>query len=137
MEKNQKKNLKELFWYGVSGITTAAVNVGIYYLLSNIGIDYRVSNFLAIINSKIYSFFTNKYLVFRTHHSSWQESIYEFFKFFLARGFTGIIDFVGVWLMVSILGMDRLISKYVIQIIVIIMNYILGKKIVFRRGKKT
>ena len=71
--KKNKKNINELLWYSVSGITTAVVNIGLYYFFSEIGFDYRLSNLIAIVSSKIYAFFTNKYLVFRTHSSSWQE----------------------------------------------------------------
>lgn len=138
MKENQtkKNNIKELFWYGVSGVTTAAVNIGLYYFFSKIGLDYRLSNFIAIVSSKIYAFYTNKYLVFRTHCSSWQEAVHEFVKFILARSFTGIIDFVVVWLAVSVLGMDRMFSKYAVQILVIIINYVFGKEIVFKRRDK-
>ena len=131
-----KEQLKELFWYGISGVTTAIVNIGVYYGLQKIGFDYNIANLIAIITSKLYAFITNKLLVFKTSTNSIKDFFLEFFKFFMARSFTGIVDFVGVWFMVSILGFDRMISKYAIQIVVIILNYVLGKKFVFLKGKK-
>ncbi len=131
-----KEQLKELFWYGISGVTTAFVNIGVYYVLQKIGFDYNIANLIAIITSKLYAFITNKLLVFKTSTNSIKDFFLEFFKFFMARSFTGIVDFVGVWFMVSILGFDQMISKYAIQIVVIILNYVLGKKFVFLKGKK-
>ncbi len=126
-----KEQLKELFWYGISGVTTTIVNIGVYYLLQKAGMDYNIANLIAIVTAKLYAFVTNKILVFRTHTPSFKEFFVEFFKFFVARGFTGVVDFVGVWFMVSVCGIDQMISKYFIQVVVIILNYVFGKKFVF------
>lgn len=126
-----KEQLKELFWYGISGVTTTIVNIGVYYLLQKAGLGYNIANLIAIVTAKLYAFVTNKILVFRTHTPSFKEFFVEFFKFFVARGFTGVVDFVGVWFMVSICGIDQMISKYFIQVVVIILNYVFGKKFVF------
>ncbi len=130
-----KEQLKELFWYGISGVTTTIVNIGVYYLLQKAGLGYNIANLIAIVTAKLYAFVTNKILVFRTHTPSFKEFFVEFFKFFVARGFTGVVDFVGVWFMVSICGIDQMISKYVLQVIVIVLNYVLGKKYVFSKNK--
>lgn len=131
-----KEQLKELFWYGISGVTTTLVNVGLFYVLQKAGMNYNLANLIAIISAKLYAFVTNKLLVFRTHTPSFKEFFVEFFKFFVARGFTGVVDFVGVWFMVSVCGIDRMISKYVIQVVVIVLNYVLGKKFVFIKEKE-
>lgn len=136
-ERNKRKNnIKEIFWYGISGVTTAAVNIGFYYLLISIGTDFRIANLIAIISSKVYAYFTNKYLVFRTRCNTYRKALVEFIKFLFARGFTGLIDFIGVWFAVDYLSVDRMVSKYAIQVIVIILNYILGRVFVFTRDKR-
>lgn len=136
-QKKLKNNIKEIFLYGISGVTTAVVNIGLYCLLISIDIDFRIANLLAITSSKAYAFFTNKYLVFRTRCNTYSEALVEFLKFLFVRGGTGLIDFIGVWFAVDYLSVDRMISKYAIQVIVIILNYILGKVFVFtRRNKK-
>ena len=126
-----KEQLKELIWYGISGVTTTLVNVGLFYVLQKAGMQYNIANLIASVSAKLYAFVTNKYLVFRTKSTSFKDACLEFFKFFIARGFTGVVDFVGVWFMVSVLSIDRMISKYVIQVVVIILNYVLGKLFVF------
>ena len=52
---------------------------------------------------------------------------------FFARGFTGIIDIFGMFYAVEILKADEMFTKCVIQVIVIILNYILGKRVVFNK----
>ncbi|MBP3277329.1 MAG: GtrA family protein [Butyrivibrio sp.] len=126
-----KEQLRELIWYGISGVTTTLVNVGLFYVLQKAGMQYNIANLIAIVSAKLYAFITNKYLVFRTKSESFLDACLEFFKFFIARGFTGVVDFVGVWFMVSVCGIDRMISKYVIQVVVIVLNYVLGKLFVF------
>jgi putative flippase GtrA len=131
-----KEQLRELFWYGIAGVTTTLVNIGLFYILQKAGMQYNIANLIAIVSAKLYAFVTNKYLVFRTGNMGFKEACIEFFKFFVARGFTGVVDFVGVWFMVSVCGIDRMISKYVIQIVVIILNYVLGKLFVFIRKEE-
>ncbi len=128
---SDKKQLKELFWYGIAGVTTTLVNVGLFYVLQKAGMQYNIANLIAIVSAKLYAFITNKFLVFRTKSESFWDACIEFFKFFIARGFTGVVDFVGVWFMVSVCGIDQMISKYVIQVVVIVLNYVLGKLFVF------
>ena len=126
-----KEQLRELIWYGISGVTTTLVNVGLFYVLQKAGMQYNIANLIAIVSAKLYAFITNKYLVFRTKSEGFLDACLEFFKFFIVRGFTGVVDFVGVWFMVSVCGIDRMISKYVIQVVVIVLNYVLGKLFVF------
>ncbi len=131
-----KDQLRELFWYGIAGVTTTLVNVGLFYILQKTGMQYNIANLIAIVSAKLYAFITNKYLVFRTGNMGFKKACLEFLKFFVARGFTGVVDFAGVWFMVSACGIDRMISKYVIQVVVIILNYVLGKLFVFVRKEE-
>ena len=59
----------------------------------------------------------------------------ECLKFIVARGFTGVVDYFGVIFMVDMLKIDENISKITIQVLVIILNYIFGKLLVFNKKK--
>ncbi len=48
----------------------------------------------------------------------------------------GTIDLVGVPFLVGGLAFDKKIAKYIMAVVVIIVNYILRKKIVFRKKRK-
>ena len=57
-------------------------------------------------------------------------------RFVLARGATGMFDYFGLMVAVELFHFDPVWSKYGIQLIVIILNYVLGKRIVFVRTSK-
>ena len=60
----------------------------------------------------------------------------EIIRYIFARGFTGLIDIFGMLFAVEILMADEMIAKYIIQVIVIVLNYIFGKRLVFRGNEK-
>lgn len=123
----------ELIRYLLVGITTIVINLIIYYIFIIIGLEYWIANAFAIVFSKLYAFTTNKLLVFRTKQKTVSGFLQEAKRFFLARSFTGLIDYFGLIVAVEFFGADKLISKYVLQVIVIVLNYIMGKHLVFKK----
>ena len=134
MKNTESKNgLGQGIRYILVGITTTLINIGIYHGLLLLGVDYKISNVFAVVLCKIYGYAANKLIVFQSHCRNSRELLAEIGKYVLARGFSGLVDYFGLILAVEVLGLDEVISKYIIQAIVIIMNYVLGKFIVFRR----
>lgn len=126
------RNKKELYRYFAVGISTTVFNVAVYHLLLSAGLEYWLGNAIAIVGSKIYAYLTNKFIVFHSHCTSCTKALLELVRFVFARGFTGLVDYFGLIFAVEVLCMDQVISKYCIQIVVIVLNYFIGKKVVFR-----
>lgn len=131
------KRLKEIINrqvidYFIWGVSTTLVNLVLYTLLCLI-VDYRIANFIAIIVCKIYAYVVNKYFVFRSRCGNMKELFQEVSRYVLSRGFTGLVDYVGVLILVEVAGIHKLASKYFITVLVMFLNYILGKYAVFRR----
>ena len=59
-----------------------------------------------------------------------------FCKFISARLVTMVIEVGGVWLLVSVMGLNDMIGKFLTQFIVLILNYIFSKFFVFTTGKR-
>jgi putative flippase GtrA len=57
----------------------------------------------------------------------------EFVKFVGARLSTMVIEVGGVWLMADVMQMNDLIAKFIIQFIVLALNYIFSKFLVFKK----
>lgn len=125
-----RKKVTELVRYGISGAGTTLLNIFLYQFLL-IFLDYRVSNLIAILVSKTFAYAVNKKYVFRSKCKNTRELIAEIVRFIVTRGATGLLDYFGLILAVETFGFDRVWSKYVIQAIVIVLNYILGKRAVF------
>ena len=130
--KISKERFLEIFRYGLTGLSNTLVNIFIYHFLLLIGVDYNLSNFIAILICKIYGYVVNKLFVFRSRCSTRKELLSEIVKYILSRGFSCLIDYFGLLFAVEILHGDKIISKYVIQIIIIVMNYLTGKFMVFK-----
>ncbi|MEE6207969.1 MAG: GtrA family protein [Alphaproteobacteria bacterium] len=122
----------EVLRYLVAGATTTLLNILLYTVLILFGLQYTYANLIALITSKIYAFFINKYYVYKHKSQTGKDLLTEIAKFTLVRGFTGIFDYFSVMVLIEILSFNKLVAKYIIVLIVIILNYILGKKYVFR-----
>ncbi len=129
---------REFITYGVFGVLTTLVNILIFKLLfENLAVAYGIANIVAVLAAKVFAYITNKLFVFRSHCTNLKELFLEIVKYVFARGFTGLIDIFGMFFAVEVLHADEMITKYIIQVIVIILNYILGKKVVFKKHDKS
>lgn len=132
-----KDKIKALVLYGIFGALTTAINIVIFWLLSDvITINYLVANALAWIIAVVFAFFTNKLYVFESRGMTKAVVVKEFTEFILARAATGVLDMVFMYIGVSLLSWDQTITKVIINVIVIILNYVISKLWVFKKGEK-
>ena len=122
---------KELCGYIFWGVLSAILNVGLAQLLVWGGIDYKISNAVTLIIVKLFCYFTNKVFVFKTPFESFGKFIRDAVRFIFARGITFVVDYVGVILLVEGMKQSFFISKCLLSVITIILNYILSKKLMF------
>lgn len=121
---------KEVFAYCLWGTTTTVVSVVAYMGLSSV-VDYRLANLAAILMGKVYAYVVNKWFVFKSVCGNWKLLLREMGAYLLARGLTGIIDFVGVVILVEWMYIGKNTAKLLTTTTVIAVNYFLGKKVVF------
>ena len=137
------KSIKELFYkyeeiisYLIVGGLTTMVSLITYYLLvytildPNIGIELQIANIVSWIFSVTFAYFTNRKYVFKSKNKiSFKEGI----SFYISRIGTLFLDMLMMYVFVTVLGFNDKIIKFVVQIIVINLNYILIKFIVFKK----
>ena len=121
---------RELVLYVVFGTFTFLVNVVTYFLFQSVmGIYYLVSNVLAWFFSVLFAYITNRTWVFE---SKSPEILKEMSLFFGGRIFSGVVDTALMYLFIDVLVLGNTFSKIVVQIIVIVLNYVFSKLIVFK-----
>ena len=120
---------KELFWYVVFGVLTTVVNIVVYFVFTRLGVNYLVSNAIAWFLSVLFAYVTNRKWVFESKSS---DILKECGLFFSGRIFSGVVDMGLMWLFIDILSIGDVISKIVVQVIVVILNYVVSKWIVFK-----
>ncbi len=126
----------------IFGGLTTVVNWVTYSLFVSF-CSITVSNVFAWIFAVVFAYITNKIFVFE--QKSWKPSIafFEFTKFVSSRVLTGVIEIVGVDILVylglnqTILGVRGMAAKVTVSIVVVILNYVFSKLIVFNKKNDT
>jgi len=121
---------RELILYVVFGAFTFFVNLISYFFFANmLGINYLISNAIAWFLSVLFAYITNRIWVFESKSPN---ILKEMSLFFGGRIFSGVVDMLLMYTFIDLLVFDSSISKIIVQIIVIILNYIFSKLIVFK-----
>ena len=89
-----------------------------------------VSNVLSWIIAVLFAYFTNRVIVFNSKNKNY---IKEFISFTGSRVITLILDTLLMILFVRSLNMNDMIAKLIVQIVVIIGNYLISKLLVFKK----
>ncbi len=124
---------KEISLYLIFGVLTTVVNIGLFNVLFSLKVNYLIANLVALITAKAFAYVTNKFFVYKSRTQYAHETLSELLRFGLARGFTGFVDYFGMILLVELLHQNPRVSKYLLQVVVIALNYLLGRKVVFVR----
>ena len=121
---------RELVLYVVFGAFTFFVNIAVYFLFEDVlGVNYLISNIVAWFFSVLFAYITNRIWVFE---SKSPDILKEMALFFGGRIFSGVVDTALMYLFIDVMMIGDAISKIVVQIIVIVLNYIFSKLIVFK-----
>lgn len=126
---------KEFILYIVFGILTTVVSISSYYICSEIlNIHYLVSNIISWILSVIFAYFTNRVWVFESKSKNLSDILKEMFTFVNCRLLSGVIDMATMFVLVEAIHINDMYAKIFTQFIVVILNYVLSKLIVFKES---
>lgn len=98
-----------------------------------------VSNIISWFCVIVFAFITNKLWVFRSKSFNKKVLFPEFIKFFFTRLVTGVLEMVAVPVLMnsgidqSVFGINGMMSKIVVTVAVIILNYVFARLVVFRK----
>lgn len=135
MKEIIKRN-REIISYLIIGVLTTIVSLISYYLLTitilspNNPLELTIANIISWIISVLFAYITNRKYVFQSKDKN---ILKEVSKFTLSRVTTLIIDILLMFIFVSILHFNDKIIKLLVQIIIIILNYIFSKLLVFKK----
>jgi len=124
-----QEGMRYLIFGGVSTI----LNILVFILLDKLGISTIISNFIAWVVSIVFAYFTNKMCVFNTKTNNKKELSKEVFSFVGCRILTLLIDELYMYITIDILNFNSLIMKIISNIIVIILNFVFSKILIFKK----
>ena len=125
---------KEMLLYAFFGGGTVLISIGSYAVLTEIfGWDILLANAMAWIFATLFAFFTNRTWVFSSHATGVRAFCLQLFSFSFGRFLTLLIEEWMLYYFVWMLQWSNMGVKVVAQAVVIILNYLFSKLIVFRR----
>ena len=126
---------REMIQYIIWGVLSAVLNVGLFQILILGSVDYRIANLITIIVVKIFCYVTNRIFVFRTPYEGLKVLLKEMMAFIFARGVTSILDYVGVLVLVELVNCREMLSKCIMAVVVVVVNYLFSKFFVFKKKR--
>ncbi len=127
---------KETKLYTIFGILTSIENVLMFDILLRFGMAYRIANIITLITVKLTAYLCNKNFVFKSHCANFIELLKEFGRFVFWRGATMLLDYFGLIFLVEVVDMPKTIGKVIMTVLVIAVNYVTGKRHVFKNTEE-
>lgn len=135
---------RETVSYLFFGVLTTAVNFLVFHLCDKVlaqdvlfkDKNYLLSNVVAWTAAVLFAFFTNKLFVFKSRGVGIKKLAFEFSAFIGARLFSLGVDEASMFLLVSVLAVDKLLSKLTVQVLIVIINYFFSKFFIFSNKRK-
>lgn len=125
---------KQFGLYIIFGITTTIINWVVFWCCINIfNFNYLLANAIAWFCAIVMAYITSKLFVFHSKTSN-SKTIIESILFLLVRVFTLSCEQVLLYIGHDL--MNQYILKIITTIIIVILNFILSKFIVFKEVKK-
>ena len=124
----------DILAYLFFGVLTTVVNYVVYLPCYNmLEMSAAVSNVIAWVVAVAFAYLTNKPFVFRSHDWSAKTVIPELSKFVGSRIASGALETGIIFLTVDLLLWNGNVMKLITSVIVVVLNYIASKLLVFRK----
>lgn len=125
---------KDIIPYGVFGVLTTLVNVAVYWLMAHlVNLPTMPSTITAWVAAVLFAYITNRKWVFHSEAHTRDEIIKEVSSFFACRLATGVVDWLCMLVFVDVLQFNDVVIKAIANLVVIILNYIASKAVIFKR----
>ena len=127
---------KEMILYIFFGGCTTLVNMAAYALCYYpLGVSNLASTLIAWALGVAFAFVTNKLWVFESKSMQRAVLLRELVSFVGCRAATGLLDVAIMYVCVDLLGWNGLLMKALSNIVVIILNFIASKLVIFTKKK--
>ena len=129
------REYREIISYVFWGVMTTAVNYASYTLLTELlHVHYLTSTIIAWTISVLFAYFVNKLFVFQSRGWGWN-ALRELWQMVASRLFSLGLEMAIMWFFVDTLHCNHLIIKLMANVVVVIVNSVLSKWIIFKPKK--
>ena len=128
------KKYEDVLSYLVFGVMTTAVSYLVYLPCHHLlDLSGAVSNVLAWVVAVAFAYLTNKPFVFKSHDWSIKTVLPELTAFVSCRVGSGLLETGIILVTVDLLHWDGTWMKLFTSVLVVILNYISSKLLIFRK----
>ena len=128
------KSHSDIVAYLFFGVCTTLINLIVYWIASALfKHSVIISTTIAWVLAVLFAYLTNRKWVFHSNATRAKDIICELVSFFACRVTTGVLDIICMWLFVEVLHFNDMLIKLLANFLVIILNYIASKIIIFKR----
>ena len=121
----------EIIRFGVVGVITTAINFLIFKLGRKVQLPLVAANSVAWLAAVLFAFAANKFIVFKSADWNTMFVLEELARFLMSRLLTLLIETSLLWLLVKKRDLPEMASKCGVSVLVVLLNYLLGKFLVF------
>lgn len=128
------KKRKDIVLYIFFGALTTLVSLasfGICYYTFHI--NEFASNTISWILAVAFAFFTNRIWVFNAKTDNTKQFLYQLISFYAGRLFSFGVEMLMIYIFITRLAFNAMLIKILANVIILILNYIISKLIVFRK----
>ena len=130
------KKYKDIILYLIFGVLTTLVNWLVYFPLANLlKVNYIAADVIAWVAAVAFAFVTNRTYVFHSERRG-TAIAGEAAMFAAARVFSLLCEIAVMALGIDLLGFNENLVKIAAAVLVVILNYVFSKLIVFKRKEK-
>lgn len=129
-----KKFMIHIIKYLIFGVLTTIISLGSFWILLKTSLNENICNFLSIVIGIFSAYVLNRNYVFESKETN---ILKEFSKFVMARIASSLFDMITFFIFATCLSLNEMAVKIVISIVVIILNYILSKLLVFNKKENS
>ncbi|MCC0686336.1 GtrA family protein [Clostridioides sp. ZZV14-6345] len=130
------KKHKETILYLFFGVFTTLINIVSYLFFTRIlSFNFILANVWAWIIAVLFAYLTNKFFVFKSMNIDIIFLFKEFLSFVSFRLLSGVIEMLIMYVLIDLLFVNDIIVKVITNIVVIILNYLFSKTIIFKNLK--
>lgn len=128
------KKYREVLLYLLFGVCTTVINLAVYWALNSpLKVNELIANVIAWVAAVFFAFVTNRDMVFHAADGSFLKQL---LTFYLGRVITLILEEAALLVFITWLDLNSMAVKLTAQVMVIILNFVISKFMIFRKKEK-
>ena len=132
-KSNRRKSVKQFIIFAIVGVSNTAVDFIIFWLLIQLSVHYIIANIVAYSMGMLNSYIWNNAITFRSNDRHRDIiAVKRMIRFIIWNGCMLLVSSMLIYAVIEFAQWHALISKLVVTIVILMIQFIGSKKWVFK-----